>query len=225
MSRAYFPAKLTIINGATSAATPPVYNSGNGWGVVPDSWKGGAVEEFDLELWADGTNNITDGRLVAGTPETEVIVDDDVDTVDFGNNELDLTSHAYVTGDGPVRLTTTDTLPAGLAEDTDYWIEVVNSGSIRLHWSLQNALNSVNEVAFSDGGTGTHTIEDTADTKRIRWLSQGNLGEDGDGAVALTSLMGYRVRCKHANPTVVYAIVGTFSDTVATYGKLVPLDI
>lgn len=93
--------------------------------------------------------------------------DDDVDTVDFGNNELDLTAHAYETGDGPIQLTTTGTIPTGLALLTDYWIVVVNAGTIQLASTFANAINvSPTVVSFSDAGSGTHTIEDTATTTR-----------------------------------------------------------
>lgn len=216
------PEDITILNGLTSAPTPPTYNSGNGWGAVPHSWSGGAVEEFDLEVHADAANAVTVAKLVAGTPETQVLADDAVESI--ASNELTLTSHAYETGDGPVRFTTSGTLPTGLAANTDYWVIDTGTNTIKIADSLYAALT--NQPIQVSGGSGTHTIVDvtTGDkpTARIKWLSQGFLGEAGDGAVTLTALMGYRVRVQHSQKTAVYALVATFGSAVATYAKIVP---
>lgn len=93
--------------------------------------------------------------------------DDDVDTVDFANNELDLAAHAYESGDGPLQLTTTDTLPTGLALLTNYWAIKKDDGTIQLASTFANAVAAVpTAVAFSDVGVGTHTISATATTTR-----------------------------------------------------------
>ncbi len=55
-----------------------------------------------------------------------------------------------------IRLTTTGTLPAGLALATDYWVIRVNATTIKLATSRANALAGT-AVAFSDNGSGTHT--------------------------------------------------------------------
>ena len=219
-----YASPFVILNGLTAAPTPPVRNSGNGWGLVPAEWKSGGVEEAEIALFAAGSNAVTAAKLVAGSLEAQVLADDDVDTVDATDNEFDIASHAYVTGDGPVRLTTTGALPAGLAIATDYWVIVMGAGAISLADSWERAMNGV-EIDMGAGSSGTHTIVDTTATKRVKWLSVGFLGEAADGAVTLTIAMGWRGRFKHSPETVVYGLVGTFGSSVATTARLTPLPL
>jgi hypothetical protein len=182
------------------------------WAYVEDVWAQlRADEEIDLELWASGSAELTATRLAGAVPKPQVIADDDVDTVDFANDELDLTSHAYANGDGPVRLTTTDTLPAGLALATDYWVTVIGANSIQLHLTRAAALAGDTPVAFTDGGSGTHTISDTASTERLRWLSLGMLDLESatPGTVTLAASRGYVQRFRHCPQALAYALVGT----------------
>ena len=66
-------------------------------------------------------------------------------------------AHGYTTGKGPLRLTTTGRLPAGLATRTDYWAIVIDSETIALASSLSNALAGT-RVSISNAGTGMHTV-------------------------------------------------------------------
>lgn len=96
-----------------------------------------------------------------------VLADDDVESVAAGADQLTLTTHAYQTGDGPVQLTTTGTLPAGLALATDYWIIVDDANTVRLAATFAEAIDaSPTAVDITDAGTGTHTIVDTPTTVR-----------------------------------------------------------
>lgn len=56
-----------------------------------------------------------------------------------------------------VRLTTTGTLPAGLALATDYWTVRQSATTSKLASTYQNAENNVT-IDFTTDGTGTHTI-------------------------------------------------------------------
>ena len=178
------------------------------------SWANGEPipEEADVRIWSDATFSITAAILYAGRLEDGVINDDDVDTVDFANNELDIATHGLETGDGPIQLTTTDTLPAGLSLSTDYWVIRVDAGTIQLAASLDDALDGT-AVAFTDGGTGTHTIEDTASTKKVKWFLVDELGKDADGAIDLTARLAYQKRVSHVPGTLFYALVATFTGT------------
>jgi len=60
-----------------------------------------------------------------------------------------------------VRLTTTTTLPAGLATSTDYYVIKMADGTNKLASSLQNALAGT-PIDITDAGTGTHTATPTA---------------------------------------------------------------
>jgi hypothetical protein len=56
-----------------------------------------------------------------------------------------------------VRLTTTTTLPTGLALNTDYWLVRQSATTSRVATTFANAVAGV-FVAWTDAGTGTHTL-------------------------------------------------------------------
>ncbi len=93
------------------------------------------------------------------------LADDASESVSAAANTLTLTAHAYVTGDGPVQLTTTGTLPGGLEFLTDYWIIVVDANTISLAVSHYDARQGT-AIDLTDAGSGTHTIVGTEDTRR-----------------------------------------------------------
>jgi hypothetical protein len=65
--------------------------------------------------------------------------------------------HDWITGDGPVQLTSTGTPPGGLARDTDYWIVAVTDTAVRLATTRARALTS-ETIDVTSAGTGTHTL-------------------------------------------------------------------
>lgn len=214
-------AAIAIASAQTSLPFPPT-----SFGLIPDSWRSvtiGEVSEFDLNIWAADTVNLTAARLYAGKMHDFVLADDDVDTVDYTNNELDLASHAYATGDGPVQLTTTDTLPTGLSLLTDYYVIVVNSGTIKLATSFALALAGT-AVEFDDAGTGTHTISDVdGETQRMFWHDMGYMGIAKDGAISLTAMLARLERVSNSPGVIAYAVSATLSSAVATSVEMVPV--
>lgn len=84
-------------------------------------------------------------------------------TADATANTLTRVAHGHVTGDGPVRLTTTGTLPAPLALATDYFVIRIDANTIKLASSLALALAGT-AIDLADAGTGVHTLADTAAT-------------------------------------------------------------
>lgn len=78
-------------------------------------------------------------------------------TATHGTETFTKAAHGFQTGDGPYQLTTTTTLPAGLALATDYWIIRVDANDFQLATSLANALAGTAQP-ISDDGTGVHTI-------------------------------------------------------------------
>lgn len=82
-------------------------------------------------------------------------------TVDTGDNHADVTGHGFETGEGPFQLTTSGTLPTGLAASTNYWAINASADELRFATSRANALAGT-AVNITGAGTGTHTIE-TAD--------------------------------------------------------------
>jgi hypothetical protein len=189
--------------------------------LVPASW-GGRFEEFDLEIWGAAVN-LTAMKLVGASLETLVLSDDAIDSLDTGTEVLTSASHAFLTGDGPVRVTTTGALPGGLVADTDYFIRYLSANTYSLHPSRETALANTQAINLTSSGSGTNNIVDTADTKRVHWLSMGFLGESGDGAITIAAQVGYRVRCKHSPRVWAYSLVGTLSSAVAINATIYPV--
>ena len=86
-------------------------------------------------------------------------------TADPGTDELDATSHNLLTGDGPVRVTSTLTVPGGLAALTDYWIRKIDADNFKLSTTFVNAMNGVT-IDITSAGTGVIKVVDTAETER-----------------------------------------------------------
>lgn len=76
--------------------------------------------------------------------------------VNISTDELTI-ANTYVTGD-LIRISTTDTLPAPLQVNTDYYVIYVNATTIRLAVSLANAYNG-NQINLTTQGVGTHTLQ------------------------------------------------------------------
>lgn len=68
----------------------------------------------------------------------------------------------WVTGMG-VRLASSITLPAGLAPDTNYWLIIASSTTVKFASSYANALAGT-AIDFTDAGSGIHTIYSTINT-------------------------------------------------------------
>lgn len=77
------------------------------------------------------------------------------DATDVG---ITATDHGYHNVDGPFYLSTTGTLPGGLATGTRYWIRSVSATQFRFFTSYQNAADNVSPIDLTSAGSGTHTI-------------------------------------------------------------------
>lgn len=86
-------------------------------------------------------------------------------TADNTTEKFTAADHGLETGDGPFTVSSTTTLPAGLAAATNYWIIRINANTFYLASSLANAYAGT-VVAITDNGTGTHTISSGATTER-----------------------------------------------------------
>lgn len=92
----------------------------------------------------------------------QVIADD---TFTAAGAVLTANAHGLLTGDGPVRVSSDNTLPAGLAAATDYYVVRLDADTFSLATSRANAYAG-SVVTTTDAGTGTHTLSDTASTTR-----------------------------------------------------------
>lgn len=121
--------------------------------------------------------NVSADPIIITTIGVNTFVDGDVNV---GNEQITVTSHGYATGQGPIRLSTTGTLPTGLALSTDYFIIRVDSNTIQL---TLTQLGPAVDITAAAGG-GTHTITPPV---------SGYLDDDlvlVDGMADLTSING-----------------------------------
>ena len=85
--------------------------------------------------------------------------DDVIEAVDTGANEtLTLTAHVFETGDGPVRFTTTGSLPGGLSAGVDYWLIKFDANKVSVATSLANAYAGT-KIDLTSAGSGTNTLD------------------------------------------------------------------
>ena len=96
---------------------------------------------------------------------------DDLTITAVSGNDLTIVAHGLENGDGPVHISSTVALPAPLAEDTNYWVIVVDDDTIRLATGLVNtggwhAANPKSPITLLDAGSGTITLSDTPLTLR-----------------------------------------------------------
>lgn len=143
--------------------------------------------EFDSAVY-DTTFNPGDGgpdqRFWLGVDQTFT-------TVDTGDDHADVTAHGFQTGEGPFRLTTSGTLPTGLATSTDYWAINASANELRFATSRANALAGT-AVDITGAGSGTHTIETEtwlvvpANVTKVRLTGHVDLtGSTGDAVLAI----------------------------------------
>ncbi len=95
--------------------------------------------------------------IKAGYHPERTFVDGDVDTA---TERITDTAHGFVSGDGPYRLTSTGTLPAGLSLTVDYFVRRIDDNTYTLHLSHRSATKPTDtgvDITAAAGG-GTHGI-------------------------------------------------------------------
>lgn len=93
--------------------------------------------------------------------------------------------HGLLTGDGPVQLTTSNTLPAGLSLATDYYIIKLSADTFSLATTRTNAYAGT-AVDITGTGTGTHTLAG-ASAKRPLVLASYSTDSAGAGTNTLVA--------------------------------------
>lgn len=204
-------ARIAIATDAAALPFPPTSVA-----VVPEWWGDddsagrGVIPQVDVEVWSSGALSFTASEILSGSLHALTIADD-VFTATHGTDTLNAAVHGLLTGDGPIQLTTDDTLPAGLELATDYWVIKTGAGTLKVAASLADALNGV-AVAITDDGTGTHTLVDVASTSRVHFHSHGAL----QTPIVLDGQRGFVARVNHRPGVVCYALVGTLSAGTAS---------
>jgi hypothetical protein len=129
-------------------------------------------------------------------------------SVDDATDSVIIPAHTRATGAGPIRLTTTGTLPTGLSPLLSYWLIRVDEDTLRLALSEADA-NAGSTVPFTDEGTGTLKLS-LVDHPRDVDVSHNRLhsytAADDDACTVLLrngqdcSLTGNEVRSHHTDP-------------------------
>jgi hypothetical protein len=110
-----------------------------------------------------------------------LVVADDTFTAANATEILTAVGHGLQTGDGPIRISNSGgALPTGLAAATDYYIIRIDADTFYLAASRALAYAGTN-LTFTSDGTGTHTLSDTASTRRPVAIATG-IDTDTTGA-------------------------------------------
>ena len=108
-----------------------------------------------------GFYRVTSVTTATAQATTNTLSQSDTFTADAGTDVCTYTSTANIPSNiltgTRVRLTTTTTLPAGLALATDYYVIRVSNTTFKLATSYANAVAGT-AINITDAGTGTHTI-------------------------------------------------------------------
>lgn len=105
--------------------------------------RGPAISPETYNFDASGPGSITTGILTNGIASE----------VDIVENSVSVPSHGFTTG-FKVQLTTTGTLPAGLATATDYFLIVVDEDTLQFATSLANAQSGTEIDITNQGSSG-----------------------------------------------------------------------
>lgn len=108
-----------------------------------------------------GFYRVTSVTTATAQSTTNTLGFGDTFTADAGTDIITMTSTANIPSNiltgTRVRLTTTTTLPAGLATATDYYVIKVTDSTFKLATSYANAIAGT-AINITDAGTGTHTM-------------------------------------------------------------------
>lgn len=108
-----------------------------------------------------GFYRVTSVTTATSQATTNTLGQSDTFTADAGTDVCTWTSTANIPSNiltgTRVRLTTTTTLPAGLATATDYYVIKVSDTTFKLATSYANAIAGT-QINITDAGTGTHTV-------------------------------------------------------------------
>lgn len=203
--------EISIAAAVATLPFPPV-----SVGLVPTSWNArrseGVVPQFDLEIDSTGALNLTAGELLGGKLRARAIAATAVDSIANATDTFTEAAHGFLTGDGPVQATTSNTLPVGLALATDYWIVKTGANTFKLALSFADAMAATPVVVnITSDGAGVLTLTGAA-AKRVIFYSYGLL----ETPIALDVQRGWWTRFDHRPGVVCYAVVGALSAGTAS---------
>lgn len=155
----------------------------------------GAHGTGDAIVEASGSDyNVFQGNISAplrsmGPTTDAVFASGDVTiNADPTEDAIDMTNHDFIDGSGPFQLTTSDTLPTGLAVSTDYWINRTDADTI----IFSDGPPDWDYIDLSGVGVGNHTIVPQSGV--FECLTGADEGCDGNGSGANSEASGNIVR-------------------------------
>ncbi len=176
------------------------------------NFKTATTKNSDFEAAIAATSSL-DVKTPAGLPNATLVVtiDEFVATALAGGDDSELhgVAHGLLTGDGPVQVKSTLTVPAGLAALIDYYVVKDDADNVGLATSRTDAMAG-KVIQFTGAGTGTIKLTAVSATQRVHWTSHGLLGPAGDGIVTLSASLASWVTRPHRPRVVAYALQATF---------------
>ena len=119
-------------------------------------------------------SNVTEmGRAWEDFDSNPLVFDAKVITaVNTSLSQVTITAHGLGNGDGPLQLTSTGTVPAGLEPLVDYWVIIVDANTLQFAATFVEtggqqplgAGNPVTPLAITGAGTGTISLNSTTDS-------------------------------------------------------------
>jgi len=228
---------ITAESDALAAATVANWMSAQGWRTplgagLPRATAGTEQEfrglpQFEIDIECDASETITAAKLYGCRLGPVTIADD---TFTASGSTLTASSHALLDGDGPVRLTSSTTLPAGLSLLTDYFVEHLSSNTFALHSTRAGAIagDTSTLITTTDAGTGTHTLADKQgnaslddNSRRFHFALIGDLNEAA--SVVLTAQTSYVERINHSPLNLYYVLVATVGVAQTVTVRVTPI--
>jgi len=143
------PFELTIDHASTSASVmSKIFR-------VPD----GCRLELTGAYYLNPTGLVEDATNAFAIEILRRVVTVVVESTAAGVETLTTTpNHDFVDGEGPACILSTDTVPPNAVETTDYWLIEVDTDTIALASSEENALAETPRINLTGNGVGTHYV-------------------------------------------------------------------
>ncbi len=160
--------KITVVNQAESALEfGPNIISNLSSSSFKQSFNGALIERSSTLSLTTSTDTIVPWQTVdhdvtftndSGVTNQKFWLGVDLTFTAATTDIVTATGHLMTNGDGPLQLTTSGTLPAGLALTTNYWVIFIDTNTFKLATTRALALAGT-AVDVTDTGSGTHTLD------------------------------------------------------------------
>lgn len=165
--------KVAAVNSGETALEFVLQSGAAGANVISIAHKGALIKKsgsqsiasggFRILTWATADYDTTQARQADNGLAQRFWLGVDFDFVDgdvtTGTDVINETGHGFLTGEGPFRLTTTGTLPAGLAVATNYWAIRVDDDNFKCAATRADAIAGTAVDITAAAGGGTHTVD------------------------------------------------------------------